>query len=108
MKKISRRQFLYCSAAVLSTTMPFRSFWPLTGTDSKASGSVDIRGKIFKGGAPTKLWKWSREGFLYKKLKENRVVCGICPNRCVLAPGGLSVLFLFRHLEEVISYNGCA
>ncbi len=91
MKKISRRKFLYCSAAVLSTAMPFRSFWPLTGTDSEASGSVDIRGKIFKGGAPAKLWKWSHEGFLYKKLKENRVVCGICPNRCVLAPGDLSV-----------------
>ena len=71
--------------------MPFRSFWPLTGTDSEASGSVDIRGKIFKGGAPAKLWKWSHEGFFYKKLKENKVVCGICPNRCVLAPGDLSV-----------------
>ena len=91
MKKISRRQFLYCSAAILSTAMPFRSFWPLTGIDSEASGSVDIRGKVFKGGAPAKLWKWSHEGFFYKKLKENKVVCGICPNRCVLAPGDLSV-----------------
>ena len=91
MKKISRRQFLYCSAAIVSTAMPFRSFWPLTGIDSEASGSVDISGKVFKGGAPAKLWKWSHEGFFYKKLKENRVACGICPNRCVLAPGDLSV-----------------
>ncbi|MBC8199446.1 MAG: AmmeMemoRadiSam system radical SAM enzyme [Desulfobacterales bacterium] len=91
MKKISRRQFLYCSAAVLSTTMPFRPFWPLTGTDSEASRFFDIRGKIFKGDAPAKLWKWSHEGLFYTKLKENRVACGICPNRCVLAPGDLSV-----------------
>ncbi|MEA3415346.1 MAG: AmmeMemoRadiSam system radical SAM enzyme [Thermodesulfobacteriota bacterium] len=91
MKKISRRKFLYCSAAVVSTAMPFHPFWPFTGTDSEASRSVDIRGRIVKGGAPAKLWKWSHEGFLYKKLKENRVVCGICPNRCVLAPGDLSV-----------------
>jgi len=91
MKKINRRQFLYYSTAILSTTMPFCSFWPLTGTDSEASGSVDISGKVFKGDAPAKLWKWSHEGFLYKKLKENKVACGICPNRCVLAPGDLSV-----------------
>ena len=91
MKKINRRQFLYYSTAILSTTMPFRSFWPLTGTDSEASESVDISGKVFKGDAPAKLWKWSHEGFLYKKLKENKVACGICPNRCVLAPGDLSV-----------------
>ena len=90
MKKISRRQFLYCSAAILSTAMPFRSFWPL-GTDSEASGSVDISGKVFKGDAPAKPWKWSHEGFFYKKLKENKVVCGICPNRCLLSPGDLSI-----------------
>jgi len=71
--------------------MPFRSFWPLAGTDSEASGSVDISGRVFKGDAPAKLWKWSHEGFFYTKLKENRVACGICPNRCVLAPGDLSV-----------------
>jgi pyruvate formate lyase activating enzyme len=91
MKKISRRKFLYCSAAVLSTAMPFRSFWPVAVPDSEASGSVDISGKVFTGDAPAKLWKWSHEGFLYKKLKKNRVACGICPNRCVLATGDLSV-----------------
>jgi len=71
--------------------MPFRSFWPVAGTDSEASGPVDISGKVFTGDAPAKLWKWSHEGFLYKKLKKNRVVCGICPNRCLLSPGDLSV-----------------
>jgi pyruvate formate lyase activating enzyme len=111
MKKISRRKFLYCSAAFVSTAMPFHpfwpftgtdseasrsvdirgTFWPFTGTDSEASRSVDIRGRIVKGGAPAKLWKWSHEGFLYTKLKDNKVACGICPNRCVLAPGDLSV-----------------
>ncbi len=48
-------------------------------------------GKVIKGGAPHELWKWSQEGFLYKKLKNDQVICGICPNRCVLAPGDRSV-----------------
>ncbi|MDO9566109.1 MAG: AmmeMemoRadiSam system radical SAM enzyme [Candidatus Desulfaltia sp.] len=91
MKKISRRKFLYCSAAVFSTAIPFDPFWFLAETNVEASGPVDISGKVFKGDAPAKLWKWSHEGFLYEKLKKNRVACGICPNRCVLAPGDLSV-----------------
>ena len=57
----------------------------------EAALSEDIRGKIFKGDAPKELWKWSKEGFLYKKLGKNKVVCGICPNRCVLSPGDRSV-----------------
>jgi pyruvate formate lyase activating enzyme len=55
------------------------------------ASSIDIRGKIFKGDAPKKLWKWSKEGFRYKKLSDNKVVCGICPNRCLLSPGDRSV-----------------
>ncbi len=46
---------------------------------------------MFKGDAPDRPGKYSREGFLYKKLKNNRVVCGICPNHCILAPGDRSV-----------------
>jgi pyruvate formate lyase activating enzyme len=89
MKKISRRQFLYGSAACLSTCLISQVPGPL-GT-GEAAVADDIRGHVFKGDAPEKLWKWSREGFLYKKLKNAKVVCGICPNRCVLAPGDRSV-----------------
>lgn len=90
MKKLSRRQFLYCSTGLLCTAMPSWAFWPFS-TDSRASTPVDIRGKVFRGDAPKEVWKWSHEGFLYKKLKNNRTVCGICPNRCKLAPGDRSV-----------------
>ena len=91
MKKISRRQFLYGSAAVLSTTVPSGNFWPLAAKTCQAALSDDVRGKVFKGDGPKELWKWSHEGFLYRKLNNRKVVCGICPNRCVLAPGDRSV-----------------
>ena len=89
MKKISRRQFLYGTAAGLTTCLASRLQGPF-GTCEAAVGG-DIRGRVFKGDAPQKLWKWSHEGFLYKKIKNHKVVCGICPNRCVLAPGDRSV-----------------
>jgi pyruvate formate lyase activating enzyme len=91
MKKISRRQFLSSGAAILATTLPCRNFLPSEVKTCEAAINEDIRGKVFKGDAPNKLWKWSKEGFLYKKLGKNKVVCGICPNRCVLSPGDRSV-----------------
>jgi pyruvate formate lyase activating enzyme len=89
MKKISRRQFLYGSAAGLTTCLASQLSGPFG--NSEAAFADDIRGKVFKGDAPDKLWQWSCEGFLYKKLKRDKVVCGICPNRCILAPGDRSV-----------------
>jgi pyruvate formate lyase activating enzyme len=89
MEKITRRQFLYCSAAFLSSIIPARAF--LTAKNNLPSGAADIRGKVFKGDAPDTLWKWSREGHLYKKLSNGKVVCGICPNHCVLSEGDRSV-----------------
>ncbi len=91
MKKISRRQFLHGGAACLATAAASGVLWPFG--DQACAGALggDIRGRVFKGDAPQKLWKWSREGFLYKKLKQAKVVCGICPNRCILAPGDRSV-----------------
>ena len=78
-------------AALVSSTMPAHAFWPLTGREDEPGGSADITGKIFKGDAPEKPWKWSHEGFLYDKLPKSRVMCGICPHRCVLAPGDRSI-----------------
>ena len=91
MKNISRRQFLSSSAAILATTLPCRNFLPSAVNSCQAAIREDIRGKVFKGDAPKELWKWSKEGFLYKKVGKNKVVCGICPNHCVLAPGDRSV-----------------
>lgn len=91
MKKISRRQFLYCSAVFLSSAMPAQAFWLFGDKKIDTAGPADIRGKVFKGDAPQRLWKWSHEAFLYKKLKGDRVMCGICPNHCILSPGDRSV-----------------
>ena len=91
MKKISRRHFLYCSAGLLCSAVQANAFWPFSVEAGAAAGPADIRGHVFKGDAPKKLWKWSHEGFLYKKLKNDKVVCSICPNRCILAPGDRSV-----------------
>ena len=89
MEKITRRQFLYCSAAFLSAPLPAQAFF--SAKRNGRSGAVDIRGKVFKGDAPQTLWKWSREGHHYKKLSNGKVVCSICPNRCILAEGDRSV-----------------
>ncbi len=91
MKKLSRRDFLYCSAAAFSTTMIPEVCLPFIKKKGVASGPADIRGKVFTGDAPKSLWKWSHEGFRYKKLANKKVVCGICPNRCILKTGDRSV-----------------
>jgi len=91
MNKLSRRQFIYGSAACFTTVIASQYFGPFGSDPCEAAIAGDIRGKVFKGDAPKKLWKWSQEGFLYKKLRNNKVVCGICPNRCILAPGDRSV-----------------
>jgi pyruvate formate lyase activating enzyme len=91
MQKITRRCFLYCGAACLCSALPAQAFWPFANPGSAASGPEDISGRVFKGDAPETLWKWSREAFLYKKLKNKQVVCGICPNRCMLLPGDRSI-----------------
>jgi len=91
MKKISRRHFLYCSAGLFGSVLHDDAFWPFSVKTGVAAGPADIRGHVFKGDAPQKLWKWSHEGFLYTKLDNKLVMCGICPNRCLLSPGDRSV-----------------
>jgi len=44
---------------------------------------------IFKGDAPKKLWKWSRECYNYEK-KGDKTECLTCPNHCELSPGDRS------------------
>ncbi len=91
MSDCTRRQFLYgCAAALALAALPHpcAAFFNKRETDS---GPSDIAGKILPGGAPDRLWKWSREGFDYAKLENKVVVCGICPNSCVLEDGDRSV-----------------
>ena len=50
----------------------------------------DVKGRVFKGDAPSKPWKWSIEGFHY--ATDGRTVqCQVCPNRCILEPGDRSI-----------------
>jgi pyruvate formate lyase activating enzyme len=91
MKKVSRRQFIYCGAGLLCSAVKANAFWPFSNKTVLAAGPEDIRGHVFKGDAPKTLWKWSHEGFLYTKLDDKIVMCGICPNRCLLSPGDRSV-----------------
>ncbi|MGD9300941.1 MAG: AmmeMemoRadiSam system radical SAM enzyme [Desulfobacterales bacterium] len=91
MKQISRRRFLYCSAAFLGPMLANHPLQSLTGKICQADTIRDISGRVFKNDAPPTLWKWSREGFLYKKLENQKVICEICPNLCLLAPGDRSV-----------------
>ena len=87
---ISRRKFLACGGALLPMALGELTGWPFQPSCALAGGK-DIRGRIFKGDAPKTLWKWSIEGAYYKRLKHDAVTCGVCPNRCVLAPGDRSV-----------------
>jgi pyruvate formate lyase activating enzyme len=95
MKKLNRRDFI-CSCAACLTSAATAQAWPFKRDGGhrdigSVAGPADIRGTIFKGDAPENLWKWHKEGFLYKKLADHKVRCGICPNSCLLAPGDRSV-----------------
>jgi pyruvate formate lyase activating enzyme len=91
MKKIDRRHLLLGSAAAATAcALSAGAFWP-KARGWENSGPADITGRIFRKDAPAQPWKWSKEGFLYVKLDNQRVMCSICPNACVLAPGDRSV-----------------
>jgi len=88
-KTLTRRSFLISGAATIIGASPVFS-WP--GLKSlKDAGPKDIRGHIFKNDAPEQLWKWSTEAHIYQKLKQKKVLCGVCPNHCVLSPGDRSI-----------------
>ena len=91
MKEITRRQLLSGTTACVMSAVAAQAFWPLAGRPCEAAITGDIGGRVFKGDAPEKLWKWSHEGFLYKKLEGRKVICEVCPNLCLLAHGDRSV-----------------
>lgn len=89
MEHLTRRRFLCKSAAAVCAVQG--SLGMALGTGSSFASPTDVRGKILKGDAPEKPWRWSREGFRYTRHANRRTVCGVCPNRCVLDPGDRSV-----------------
>ncbi len=100
MQNINRRQFIYSGAAFFCAMTPLGRLMPLTENQDIAFAASDIRGHIFKNDAPRTLWQWSREGLFYTKMMGDKVVCGICPNKCVLSPGDRSIC------RSRINYNG--
>lgn len=91
MEKVSRRQFLRTSAAFLLSGTLGGAFSPMFDPCAYATSLADIKGEVSRGNAPKRLWKYSREGYFYTKKYGGKVMCGVCPNQCVLAPGDRSV-----------------
>ena len=85
---ITRKQFLKAvglGAGALLCPYPASAFWGKTSRPWK-----NIRGRVFRGDAPDRPWKWSIEGFHYASNGRD-VQCQICPNRCYLRPGDRSL-----------------
>ena len=88
MKKINRRQFIYCSTAAFCSQLPAFGVWR---RKAFAGQGADVRGHIFRGDAPDTPWKWSKEAYHYRKAADDQTICGICPHTCILAPGDRSI-----------------
>ena len=85
---ITRKEFLKTMGLGAAAVLCAGTGYGFVGRKDPAPD--DIRGHVFKGGAPETLWKWSREGFHYT-TDGDLVRCGVCPNRCALAPGDRSI-----------------
>ena len=83
--KRTRKEFLKSLAFGLPGVLCAARGWGFS-----LQGEEDIRGRVFKGDAPSALWKWSIEGFHYASNGKD-VQCQVCPNRCYLEPGDRSV-----------------
>ncbi len=88
---ISRREMIRrCTLGALGLSLGGSLLGELTwpGDAVAATKSAPAPG-IFKGGAPEKIWKWSKEAYHTRKLGK-AYQCGICPNMCVLEEGDRS------------------
>ncbi len=91
MEKVSRRRFLQSSAAFFLSGVLGDALCPMFDLCAHATTPAGIKGEVFKGDAPKRLWKYSREGLFYQKSYGNKVACLVCPNHCILSPGDRSV-----------------
>jgi len=81
-KKITRRDFIkYGLIGLAGITASGYFLKKIFQTPAK---------NIFKGRAPEKLWKWSKEAYHYTKLGKN-VQCNVCPNKCILEENDRSI-----------------
>lgn len=75
---MDRRFFLKTLIAIPG----FTSLNLLYGKNNK----LNAKSFVFKGKAPKKLWKYSKEVYNYIKV-DNNIQCTTCPNKCILTPG---------------------
>jgi pyruvate formate lyase activating enzyme len=80
---------MLAAAVGFYATATGHAHWRLFGADVDAP--TDIRGSVFKNGAPASLWKWSKAAYHFSRLDHDAVLCTLCPNRCRLSPGDRSV-----------------
>ncbi len=99
---INRRRFLYCSSVALGGSVCLGLPMCFAGNPLAAAGPDDIRGRVLRGDAPKRRWKWSREALHYRRLEDDRTQCLICPNRCTLSPGDRSVCRSKVNLEGTL------
>ena len=90
MAPLTRRSFLHASTALL-VVHACGGLCQGTCSYAHAAEPADVKGAVFRGDAPGRLWKYSREGAFFTKSYGNKVACDICPNHCVLSPGDRSV-----------------
>ncbi|HVN72022.1 MAG TPA: AmmeMemoRadiSam system radical SAM enzyme [Desulfomonilia bacterium] len=111
MAQFTRRTFLRSSLAMfiagsVANLCPGFVKW------GHAYSPLDIKGRIFPGDAPKRLWKYAREGYFYQKSYGNKVACLVCPNHCILSPGDRSVcrskVNLGGKLYSIAYGNACA
>jgi pyruvate formate lyase activating enzyme len=91
MGPMDRRTFIAGSAAWLGCTASAHAFWPFGQGSGESGAAEEIRGRIFKGDAPKQPGPYAHEAYRYEKMDGRRVVCGVCPHRCLLSPGDRSV-----------------
>ena len=53
------------------------------------TGETSVK-TVKKNSAPEKLWKWSVEARHYTPVQGKRVICRLCPNRCLIPSNGRS------------------
>ncbi len=99
--KITRKEFLkslgYGLASLLCPVDAEAIFW--RNKKKRARCNKSIKGHIFEGDAPKKLWKYSKEVYHYIKA-DDTVQCLTCPHECELSPGDRSIC------RSKINYNG--
>ena len=87
-RMITRKEFLKTIGVGATALLCSGTGFGFPGKEDQRHKSV--KGKIFRGDAPDKPWRWSKEAFFYETVGDT-VQCQVCPNQCVLEPGDRSI-----------------